>query len=76
MSKTYEEELLESEDFQMGVHIGKSIGAHEHYQEAVRAYELGEIDLWIEYHRPKTWEEWEAWNEEHGEDFDERWQVE
>lgn len=41
--------------------------------EAIRAYDLGEIDLWIEHYRAKTMEEWEEYDARMGVDFSSRW---
>lgn len=46
-------------------YIGKDFGAYETSEEAIRAYEAGEIDLWIETVRAKTIPEWEAFEAKH-----------
>lgn len=68
-------EIYESPHFAHGVEVGKSIGAYETAAEALRAYELGEIELWLDYMRPKSSEDWDAWCAEHGshESMRERW---
>lgn len=53
--------------------IGVSIGRYDAEVEAGKAFEMGEIELWIEFTTPKTWEEWEDWDGEYGEDFGKRW---
>lgn len=55
--------------------IGESMGKYVREQEAIKAYEMGEIPQWIEYITPKTWEEWKAWHKENGEGFEKRWKV-
>lgn len=65
---------IESEQFAHGVSFGESIGAYETYEEAVRAYEAGEIDQWFAFQKPKTREEWAAWEEEHGKGYEKRWE--
>jgi hypothetical protein len=52
------------------------IGAMAAYHvecEAIRAYDMGEIDQWIAWIRPKSLQEWDEWAETHGEDYSNRW---
>lgn len=51
------------------VEIGKSFGRYEATSEAIRAFDEGRIEEWIEYVRPKTFEEWEEYKKEHPEPF-------
>ena len=55
--------------------IGEATGKYLREQELIKAYEMGEIDQYIEFITPKTWEDWEAWHEEHEEGFANRWKV-
>ena len=55
--------------------IGRATGRYDAEMSAKKAFELGEIDLWIEWVTPKSWENWEAWHEKYGEDFENRWKV-
>lgn len=57
--------------------IGDSMGRYRTEKEATRAYEAGEIDLWIDFIKPKTMEEWDAWEQKNGsiEEFENRWKV-
>lgn len=70
-----------SDDFFKGLtpeeayEIGLGVGKYDVQVEAMRAHEMGEIDLWIEYVTPKSWEDWESWREKYGEDFENRWKV-
>jgi hypothetical protein len=38
--------------------LGVSIGHHESSAQARKAYEAGQIELWLEWQHPKTMEEW------------------
>lgn len=66
------EKSLDSPDFKHGLDVGKSFGAYDTYMEAQRAFDRGEIELWLSFQRPKTSEEWEEWEAEHG-DLADRW---
>lgn len=56
--------------------IGHSFGCYETSESATRAFEMGEIELWIDYHRPKTMEGWTEWEEGHkGMNIPERWEM-
>lgn len=70
---TYWDEADESPDFSHGFAVGKSRGQLESYYEAQNAYNAGEIELWLEFNAPKTLEEWDTWDETHGENFSDRW---
>lgn len=54
-------------------YIGMDFGAYETTEEAIRAYDAGEIDLWVELMRPKTGAEWKAFDAKHPENLHERW---
>jgi hypothetical protein len=64
-----------SPEFLHGQAVGESVGSYETSSEAIRAYDAGEIDLWIDLMRPKTSEAWDTWEAEHGDSktFKERW---
>lgn len=72
------EDEWNSPSFQHGIDVGESLGAYKAVTEAQRAYEVGEIELWLDYHRARSMEEWEAWEEENGpvSEFSKRWQEE
>ena len=55
--------------------IGDSMGRYRTEMEAIKAYEMGEIDQWIEYVRPKSLEAWDEWEAAHEEGFENRWKV-
>lgn len=55
--------------------IGDSMGRYRTEMEAINAYEMGEIDQWIEYVRPKSLEAWDEWDASHEEGFEKRWKV-
>lgn len=55
--------------------IGESVGRYKAEEEAAKAFEMGEIELWIEYTTPKTLEEWDEWEKKYGEGFEKRWKV-
>lgn len=68
------EETFESEDFALGRDLGESLGKYDMYLQVKKAYEMGEIELWLSYHMPKSLEDWAKWEEEHGKNFDKRWE--
>lgn len=55
--------------------IGMAVGRYDAEMGAKKAFEMGEIDLWVEWVTPKSWEDWESWREKYGEDFENRWKV-
>ena len=55
--------------------LGRSTGRYDTEMSAKKAFELGEIDLWVEWVTPKSWEDWGAWREKYGEGFENRWKV-
>lgn len=84
MTHAYDEEDLDkladallaewdTPEFKHGYSVGESFGAYDTYKEAHRAYQLGEIDLWFAYQKPKTIEEWKEWEQKYGENFSDRW---
>lgn len=57
--------------------IGMSLGAYKRETSAIKAFEMGEIERWVEYHRPKNLDGWAVWNaQHHGEDIPGRWEPE
>lgn len=42
---------------------------------AVRAYNMGEIEQWINHHKSRTMEEWDEWEKIHTHDYKKRWDV-
>lgn len=61
-----------SPEFRSGMEAGRDLGAYDTYEVVKAAYEAGEIELWLAWQKPKTMEEWDVWDEEHG-DLSERW---
>lgn len=55
--------------------IGDSMGRFRTEVEAIKAYDMGEIDQWIAFVRPKSLEEWDEWEAVHVEGFENRWKV-
>lgn len=56
----------ESDAFKHGVDVGESIGRYDNAKEAIAAHAAGELELWLEFQRPKTLEDWADWESEHG----------
>lgn len=65
----------EKEIYDCGFDLGEALTELNMVKEARIAYEKGEIELWLEYHSPKSWEDWEKFNQEHGsfEEVESRW---
>lgn len=42
---------------------------------AVRAYNMGEIEQWIDHHKSRTMEEWDEWKKNHSPEYKKRWDV-
>lgn len=61
--------------FLHGMDIGESIGEYNMTSEAQRAYDAGEIELWLGFYKPKTIAEWAEWELQHGDndEFKKRW---
>lgn len=74
MNTTETDAIFDSPEFKAGLDIGKSLGSYEAQAEAQRAYDAGEIELWLAHVKPKTLEGWEEWHKEHGDDIGDRWQ--
>lgn len=56
-------------------YIGMAVGRYVAEKSAVKAFEMGETALWVEWVTPKSLEEWDEWHEKYGEDFENRWKV-
>lgn len=69
------DEIFDDPTFLEGVDLGKSLGRYDAEMSAVKAFEMGETALWVEWVTPKSWEEWKDWREKYGEDFENRWKV-
>lgn len=68
------DETLDSPEFKSGVTIGLSIGESNAVREAQRAFDMGEIELWLAHNKAKTREEWKKWEKDHPrEEMDGRW---
>lgn len=61
--------------FQHGMDVGADLGRYEAESEAQRAFDMGEIELWLEHYRPKTIEEWQEYEARHGKHFSDRWKL-
>lgn len=61
--------------FLHGVEVGESFAEYRITSEAKRAYDMGEIELWLELYRPKTLAEWAEWQLQCGDttEFKKRW---
>jgi hypothetical protein len=55
-----------NDEFYHGIEVGKDLGAYETAEEARKMHEDGKIEWWLEKQRPKTREEWDAWEAENG----------
>lgn len=67
------EAVFDSPAFKLGMDIGQSLGSSHTIDEAQRAYDVGEIELFLDWHRPKTMEEWDEYYEKYGKGFGKRW---
>lgn len=70
-----DDEIFDDPRFLEGMDIGKSIGRFDAEMQAIKAHEMGETDMYIEWVTPKSLEDWKAWREKYGEDFENRWKV-
>lgn len=64
-----------SEAFQQGMDVGIGLGRFEAEEEAHRAFEEGEIELWLDHYQPRTIEEWEEYEARMGKNFSDRWKT-
>lgn len=69
------DEIFDDPTFLAGVDLGKSLGRFGAEVEAVKAYEMGEIDMYIEWITPKSLEEWDEWEKKYEDGFENRWKV-
>lgn len=63
--------------YRMGREVGHDFGARYAQDQALKAQELGELDLWLDYVARRTPAERKAWEEENGPSymFELRWEV-
>lgn len=84
MSTTKDDDMIDEQErpdflddpyFKHGMEIGSDLGFSNATEEAQTAYDAGEIELWLDFNRPKSMEDWDKWEAEHGpnEKFAERW---
>lgn len=57
---------LNSPEFKHGLVVGESLGRYYAAADAKAAHEAGEIELWIDLQTPKSLENWDIWEKEHG----------
>lgn len=69
------DEIFDDPKFLAGMDLGKDLGRYDAETEAIKAHEMEETDMYIEWVTPKTMEEWEEWREKYGEGFENRWKV-
>lgn len=69
-----EDELLENPEF--AYKLGKSVGHADAVSEAMKASEMGELELWMAYVKPKSIEGWREWNKKHPDSLRDRWKTE
>lgn len=69
------DDIFDDPTFIAGMDVGKSIGRFGAEVEAIKAHEMGEIDMYIEWVTPKSLEDWQDWHEKYGEGFEKRWKV-
>lgn len=70
------DKVFDSPEFKFGLDLGQSLGKSHTVDEVQRAYDAGEIELYLDWHRPKTLEEWDEYYEKYGKDFGKRWERE
>lgn len=63
------------DDDDPGYDVGYDMASYDMYAQAARARERGELDLWFEFHEPKSIQGWEEWEAKNGpvEEFEKRW---
>lgn len=59
--------------FEHGLEVGHAIGHSDAVSEALRAHEMGELELWLEAMTPKSMEDWQEWEAQYGKNFSDRW---
>lgn len=60
------EDEWNSDAFKHGLEVGKSLGHYASAKKALAAHAAGEIELWLDLQRPKTMDQWDAWESKHG----------
>lgn len=70
-----EDELYNHPAWDAGLEVGHSLGYYEAYEEALAAFQAGEIMLWLAMNEPKSPEGWEKWEAENGpaDEYVKRW---
>ena len=70
-----DDEIFDDPKFLEGMALGKSLGRYGAETEAIKAHEMGDTDMYIEWITPKTMDELDDWEKKYGEDFENRWKV-
>jgi len=52
-------------DRDIDVEIIQSLTRLRVYEEAQKAFDLGEIEIWLEWQNSKTIDEWDEWNKKY-----------
>lgn len=68
--------FLESGRGKAAADLGAATAKHEMILMAQKAYDMGEIELFLEAMRAKSIEEWGEWEDAHGKNFSDRWKPE
>lgn len=69
----HDDNIFDNPDFKTGMEVGHDLGRYDAEAEAQRAFNMGEIELWLEHYRPKSIEEWAEYDAKNGPDFSDRW---
>lgn len=74
---TNDNDPWDTPEFEHGVDVGVDIGFYNATEEARRADALGEIELWLDFHKPRSVEEWHAWEAANGSisGYSDRWKT-
>lgn len=67
--------IFDNPNFKHGMEVGSDLGRFESESEAQRAYDMGEIELWLEHYRPKDMDEWDEYDAKMGKNFSDRWKT-
>lgn len=73
--------MKDDEDFesrltsQEGYRLGYDMASYDIVTVAQRAFDMGEIELWLNYHKPKSMADWDLFEAENGpmEEYEKRW---
>lgn len=57
--------LISAEDAFPGFSMGYDVGVYDTSEEVRRAYDLGMIEEWLDYQKPRTVEEWAEFKKMH-----------